>query len=137
MLTSAGSVRVLARALAGNPRDHVLALTAVPEDRLHVVTRDASPFGTRSFVIWNPPLVPLRRSEHRRSVSAAGAAAAVEEPVILWPVVTLPLRSCAPPPPGRRDAAPDAGFSPVLEAVEIFIHLLEAGMRTILFGKVV
>ena len=41
------------------------------------------------------------------------------------------------PPPGRRDAAPDAGFSPVLEAVEIFIHLLEAGMRTILFGKVV
>ena len=56
----------LASALAGNPLEHVARLTGVRESDIHVVVRDTSPFGTRRFVLWNPPLLSHNRSDRRR-----------------------------------------------------------------------
>jgi DEAD/DEAH box helicase domain-containing protein len=75
-LYGSSPVFVLASATSGDPADAASRLTGLP---VEAVVEDASPRGSVTFALWEPPLVP----SDRLSPSGAGAAAFdVEAPAV-------------------------------------------------------
>eukprot|EP00890_Picochlorum_soloecismus_P000885 jgi/Picsp_1/1798/NSC_05266-R1_atp-dependent rna helicase len=65
-------VFALTTATVANPLQHACALTG--EHKIEVVRKDGSPHGSKSFVLWNPPLLQknylskAQQQEHERSI---------------------------------------------------------------------
>jgi len=130
--TGQAPVFVVATATSADPATTAARLTGTPVDEVVAVTRDGSPAGARTVVLWQPPQLTLGAADGVGPAEATGparATGATGDPAPDAgddgaPLLDAPADDDAPP---RRSAG--------AEAAELVAALTAAGARTLAFTR--